>query len=241
MDFGIFGVGDQDGDQQLRIEDVDAHGGVDFVRMQARALGLGRLFLEAQDAPVRVGFDDAEAPGGLGGVDLDGGDGDVGAGIHVLLQHLPVIHFVDVVAGQDEDVVRVLAADRIDILIDGVGGAQIPIRGNAHLRRQHFDEFAEPHQRRPALADVAVEAQRFVLREDEHAPQVAVDAIGKRDVDDAVDAAEGHGGLGAVARERPEPLALAPARRIPMASRINGTWKSASKAQVAERQTATSG
>ena len=55
---------------------------------------------------------------------------------------------------------------------------------------------------------MAVEAERFVLREDENAPQVAVDAIGERDVDDAVDAAEGNGGLGAVPRQRPEPLAL---------------------------------
>ena len=59
------------------------------------------------------------------------------------------------------------------------------------------------------LADVAVEAEGFVLREDEDAAQIAIDAIGERDVDDAVDAAEGHGGLGAVAGERPQPLALA--------------------------------
>ena len=71
-----------------------------------------------------------------------------------------------------------------------------------------LDELAEPHQRGPALADVAVEAQRFVLRENEHTPQVAVDAIGERDVDDAINAAEGNGGLGAVSRQRPEPLAL---------------------------------
>ena len=56
--------------------------------------------------------------------------------------------------------------------------------------------------------DVAVERKRFVLRQNEDAAQIAVDAVGKRDVDNAVDAAEGHGGLGAVARERPQPLAL---------------------------------
>ena len=74
---------------------------------------------------------------------------------------------------------------------------------------KNFDEFAQAHQRGPALADVAIEAEGFVLRQDEDAAQIAIDAIGKGDVDDAVDAAEGHGGLGAVARERPQPLALA--------------------------------
>ena len=57
-------------------------------------------------------------------------------------------------------------------------------------------------------ADVAIEAQRFVLGEHEHAPQVGVNAIGKGDVDDAVQAAERNGRLGAVARQRPQPFAL---------------------------------
>ena len=127
----------------------------------------------------------------------------------MLLEHLLIIHLVDVVAGKNEDVVRLLAADRIDVLVNGVGGSLIPVLRDAHLRRQDFDEFAEAHQRGPAVADVAVEAKRLVLRENEDAAQVAVEAVGERDVDDAVDAAEGNGGLGAVARERPEPFALA--------------------------------
>ena len=70
---------------------------------------------------------------------------------------------------------------------------------------------AVPHQRRPAAANVAIEAERFVLRENENAVQIAVQAVGKSDVDDAVDAAEGNGRLGAVARERPQ--AARPGRR----------------------------
>ena len=85
-------------------------------------------------------------------VHFDRGHGHIGAGIHVLLKHLLVIHFVDVVAGENDDVARVLAADGINILVNGVGGAEIPIGGDAHLRRQNFDEFAESQQLRPALA-----------------------------------------------------------------------------------------
>ena len=177
--------------------------------MHGGGLGIDGLFLEAEDAPLRVRLDDAETAGGFGAIHLDGGDGDVGVGVHVLLEHLAVVHLVDVVAGKNDGVGGALAADGIDVLIDGVGGAQVPIGRNAHLRREHFDEFAESHQGGPAFAHVAVEAEGLVLGEDEDAAQVAVDAIGQRDVDDAVDAAEGHGGLGAVARERPQALALA--------------------------------
>ena len=42
-------------------------------------------------------------------------------------QHLRVVHLVDVIAGQDDHVPRVLAHDRVEVLVDGVGGAQVPV------------------------------------------------------------------------------------------------------------------
>ncbi len=50
-------------------------------------------------------------------------DGDVRTRRDVLLEHFLVIHFVDVIAGEDEDVIRLLAADGINVLVDGVGRA----------------------------------------------------------------------------------------------------------------------
>jgi hypothetical protein len=47
------------------------------------------------------------------------------------------------------------------------------------------------------------------LRENENAPEVGIDAIGKGDVDDAIESAKRNGGLGAVACKRPQALALA--------------------------------
>src|SRR5271170_150995 len=207
--FGIFGVGDQDGNEQLGIEKIDAHGGVHFVRMNARALGFGGLFFEADDAPVFIGFDDAETAGSFLRRNFESGDGNVRTGFDVLLEHLLIIHLVDVVAGKNEDEIGLLGADGIDVLIDGVGGALIPVLGDAHLRSEHFDEIAVAHQRGPSLAHVTIEAERFVLGEDEDAAQIAIQAIGKGDVNDAVDAAEGDGGLGAIASEGPKAFALA--------------------------------
>ena len=138
-----------------------------FVR---RSLGLVRLFLKTHDAPVLVGLNHAKLLGSFRGGNLNGGHADVGARIDVLLQHLGVIHFVDVIAGKNEHVFGALAANRIDVLVNGIGGALIPLLRNAHLRRKHFDEFTEAHQARPTGANVARKAERFVLRERENAP-----------------------------------------------------------------------
>ncbi len=156
-----------------------------------------------------VGLDHAELLRGGGRVHFDGGNGDVGARRDVLLEHGLVIHFVDVVAGKNEDVVRLLAADRIDILVDRVRRALIPVLRNAHLRRQDFDEIAEPHQHGPAAANVAIQAESFVLGKNENAAQIAIEAVRKSDVDDSIGAAKRHRGFGAVAGEGPEALALA--------------------------------
>ncbi len=148
-------------------------------------------------------------PAASSGIDFEGGDGDVGAGFDVLLEHLLIIHFVNVVAGKNEDEIGLLGADGIDVLIDGVGGALIPVLRDAHLRSENFDEIAVAHQQRPAAAHVAIEAESFVLGENEDAAQIAIQAIGESDVNDAVDAAEGNGGFGAIAGERPKAFALA--------------------------------
>ena len=46
--------------------------------------------------------------------------------VQMLLQHLLIVHLVDVVAGEDEDMLRFFGADGIDVLKDGVGRALIP-------------------------------------------------------------------------------------------------------------------
>ena len=118
--------------------------------------GLGLLF-ESGDAVVAVDFDDAEAIGFLG-IDLDGGEGDVGAGILMLLEHEFVIHFVDVVAGENQNVLGLLGADGINVLVNGVGGALVPLVADPLHGRQHFDEFVDlAADDVPAFADVAVQ------------------------------------------------------------------------------------
>ena len=126
----------------------------------------------------------------------------------MLLQHHAVIHLVNVIAGKNQHVLGLLRADGINVLVDRVGRALVPLVAHPLHRRQHFDELAHfAAQDVPAFADVPVQRERLVLGEDVDPAQVGVEAVGKRDVDDAVDAAEGDGRLGAVASERIEPLA----------------------------------
>ncbi len=208
LGIGVFGVGDQDGHQELRVKEIDAHGSVHLVGVHARGLGMRGLFLESDNAPVFVRFDDTETARGLLGIHFEGRDGNIRAGFHVLLQHLLVIHFVDMVAGKNEDVVRLLGTDRINVLIDRVGGALVPLLRDAHLRSEDFDEFAVAHERGPAAANVAIQAERFVLRENKNAAEVAIETIREGDVNDAVNSAERHCRLGAITRQGPKALAL---------------------------------
>ena len=168
-----------------------------------------RLFLEAQHPVVAVHVHDSEA-GHLAGIDLDGRQGHVRARVVVPLQHQAVIHLVNVIAGEDEHVLGLLRADGINVLIHRVGRALVPLIAHPLHRRQHFDELSHlaAHDV-PAFADVTVQRKRLVLGEDINPAQVGVDAVGKSDVDDAIDSAESDGRLGAVASQRIEPLARA--------------------------------
>src|SRR5207253_11415228 len=95
-----------------------------------------------------------------------------------------------------------LAPDGIDVLVDRVGGALIPGLRDAHLRGNDFDVFAEAGERRPTGADVAAQAEGLVLREDKNASQARINAVGKRDVNDAVEGGKRNGGVGAGAWKR---------------------------------------
>lgn len=84
--------------QHAPLEDVDAHGCV-------RALRMLRLLLEFVDGAVLAGVHDTEAAG-LCQWDRAHGDGAVGLHLLVVAQHGGIVHFIDVVAGEDDDIVR---------------------------------------------------------------------------------------------------------------------------------------
>ena len=157
---------------------------------------VGGLFQERDDAVVLVDVHDAEG-GGLRLRDLDARDRHVGAFAHVLVQHLLVVHLVDVVAGQDDQVFRRIALDDVEVLVDRVGGAGVPaVLGDALARRQDVEAFvALLAQEIPAAVEMADQAVGLVLRRHSHAADARVQRVREREVDDARLAAEIDGGL----------------------------------------------
>ena len=191
--------------QLLPGENIDAHGG-------QVALGLLGLLLELNNVVLAVHGHDAEA-GSLIPGHLQHGDGAGGLGLLVGLQHPVVVHLVNVVAGEDHHVLRVIHVHKADVLIDGVGGSLEPgaLVALPHVGGQNVDAAVQPVQI-PGLAgaDVAVELQGLVLGEHTHGVDAGVGAVGQGEVNNAVLAAEGHGGLGHVAGQHVQTAALPP-------------------------------
>ena len=200
---GVFRVRHQILAQLLPRKDVHAHAGL-------VALGMGGLFLKFGNAVVLVGVHDAEAAGFVPR-NLADGNGAVGVVLDVELQHLVIVHLVNVVAAEDQYVIRVELLDELDVLVDGVGRAGIPFAGLAgHIGGQHIDTAVSKVQiPRGAAADIGVQQKRTVLGQHAHHVDAAVGAVAQRKVDDAVFAAVGDRGLGHVGRQNAQTAALA--------------------------------
>ena len=108
----------------------------------ARSARLPGLLLPFDDLVVVVQGEDAEA---VRLADRDALDGDrhVGALTPVLLHERLVVHLVDVVARQDDHILGPFFLQRVDVLIDRVGRALIPLFVDPLLRRHDVDAFAQ--------------------------------------------------------------------------------------------------
>ena len=176
---GILGIFHQRRQQHVGVEEINAHGSVDHGRIEGRAQvgGLG-LFLETDHFASAAYFHHPEA-GHFIRTNRQRSQGYVGAGIVVVLEHQPVVHFVNVVAGENEHMLRLLRADGVDVLVNRIRGTHIPIGADPLHRRQDLNKLAQflGDNTGPALADMAVERERLVLGEDVDPAQVGVDAV----------------------------------------------------------------
>ena len=138
-------------------------------------------------------------------------DAQVRAALRVLLEHHGVVHLVDVVPGEDDDVLRVLGAQDVEVLPDGVRGAAVPHHlVDALLRGKQIHELVQlGAQEVPRALDVAEQAVRLVLREDVDPAHAGVDAVREREIDDPILAAKVNGRFRSAVREVSEPGAAA--------------------------------
>ncbi len=139
FEFGTVGVARKLVEQQGGVEDVDAHAGERHGGLVRHARWLGRLLEEGDNPVLGVDMHDAKA-GRLHPRHLDAADGHVRAGVDVLLQHQLVVHLVNVVAGQNDHVLGIVALNDVDVLGHRVGGAEIPLALRHPLRgRQNVE------------------------------------------------------------------------------------------------------
>ena len=129
-----------------------------------------------------------------------------------MLDEGPVVHLVDVVAGKDEDELRVAVVDEVEVLEHGVSGPAIPLARSTALDErleQRHSAAAAVEVPGPSDADVVDQGARRVLRQDADVGQAGVHRVAEGEVDDPVLATERDSRLRAHLRQDAEPLALA--------------------------------
>jgi hypothetical protein len=98
------------------------------------------FLLEAGHAAVVVHFQHAEAAR-VAQRHLDRAHRQHRTPRDVDVEHLAVVHLVDVVAGQDDHPARALLGDGVEVLVHGVRGAEVPVLSHPLLRGQDVHEL----------------------------------------------------------------------------------------------------
>ena len=192
--------------QFVFVEDIDAHrclGGI----------GILRFFAELIDLPVLARAHDTEAARFLNR-HVDDRNRAVRLCLLMEIQHSRVVHFIDMVARENQDILCVVAVDELHVLPDGICCSLIPVRAVLPLiGRQNLDPAEGAVEiPRQTVADVVVEDQRLILRQNTYGVHSGIDAVGKREINDAVLAAKRHRRLCGLFGQRVKPAAL-PARK----------------------------
>src|SRR4051794_14618124 len=109
----------------------------------------------------------------LGDGEFNCRDGYVRPGPDMKLQQLAIVHLIDVMAAKDNHIVRILAFDRVDVLVDRIRRSLIPLFRRTKLWRNREDELPSLIGKDiPAEADMTIERIGLVLREDADSFQV---------------------------------------------------------------------
>ncbi len=150
--------------KEVGVEDINAHGGqrhIGIARHGGRVFG---LFDEFGDEVVIINLHDAQGRGLIAG-HRDAGDGKRRAHSDMVQNQSRIIHFIDMVTGEDHHVLGTVVTDNIDILINGIGCALIPMFFvHALLGGEEVNEFIElVAQERPAGLQMAQQTVGLVL------------------------------------------------------------------------------
>ena len=170
---------------------------------------MSRLLLEVDDAVRLIRDHDAEAAGFFHGNGHDG-DSDICFVGFVIVQHDLIVHLVDMVAGKNEDIVRIVSINEFNVLEDGVCGTAVPVASLRALigSQQSYTADIAVQIPRNTDTDMRVQAQRLVLCKNTDRVDTGIDAVAQRKVNNAVLSAERNCRLSDLLSQNTETAAL---------------------------------
>ena len=177
--------------QHIFTEDVNAHRGQRFTCPAG-------FFAKIDQTIVGGDGNDAVAMGVVQ-INATHSDCQIGVVLDVLAQHGPVIHQINMIAGQHEHVFFTLLLHKIKITAHRIRRTQLPVAiGPAPVGLKQPHTTAGPIQiPRLTDADVIIQAARAILGKHSNIINFAIDAIAQGEVDQAEFAAKGRRRLGA--------------------------------------------
>src|SRR5579871_2372514 len=142
---------------------------------------------------------------------LETADRNVGSRLDMLLQHDLVVHFVNMVASQQDDKPAAVPFDNVDVLIDRVGSPRIPHRlRDALARGQDIEAFVALGAKEiPAHLKVTNEAVSLVLRCNRDPADARIQGVRESEIDNPRLPAEIDGRFGPPVSQLQKPAAAA--------------------------------
>src|SRR6185503_4274147 len=116
---------------------------------------------------------------------------------------LAVVHPVKMITREHQDRIAFVIIQMVQALPYSVGGTLKPVGPfRCDLGGENLNEPVCESTEAICSSDVTIERSRVVLSQYEDSMNIGVDAVGNRDVDQAVLAAKRYGGFGSLTRQR---------------------------------------
>ncbi len=161
-------------------ENINSHG----CQIAAR---VGRLLFKICNLPVFIGNHDAESLG-LFHRNRHNSNGHVRIILLVEVQHGFIVHLINVIAGKDQNIVRMVIFHIAHVLIYGVGRPGIPLCPRDLLigRKHRYTACQLVQIPRNTNADMCIQLQRHILRQHSHGIHTGINAVAQGKIDDSI-------------------------------------------------------
>ena len=192
---GVGGVGFQSFQQKFPVEYVDSHRSHGSIRIARHGLRIDRFFIETGDAMFAIDGHHPKAGGFMQG-HLDHTDGYICLFLGVKSDHRAVVHFIDMVAGQDQHMLRLMLSHQIQILEYRIGCALVPVFTHLLLGGNNLDKLTKlTPEKGPAPVYMLDQRMCFVLCEHKYLPNARIHTVGERKIDNSEFPAERSSGF----------------------------------------------